>query len=89
MKVKFYLFLVTKAHRHGRAAIKIHITNFIRIILMFSSRCIISEFQGNVEMRLELVSGCETQTISNCFWLSISLFFGIVIIRYKVITREH
>ena len=31
MKVKFYLFLVTKAHRHGRAAIKIHIMTFNRI----------------------------------------------------------
>ena len=36
MKVKVYLFLVTKAHRHERAAIKIHITNFIRIILMIT-----------------------------------------------------
>ena len=36
MEVKFYLFLVTKAHRHKRAAIKIHITKFICIILMIT-----------------------------------------------------
>ena len=30
------IFLVTKAHRHERAATKIHITNFIRIILMIN-----------------------------------------------------
>ena len=31
MKVKFCLFLATKAHCHDRAEIKIHITHFTRI----------------------------------------------------------
>ena len=48
MKVKVYLFIVTKAQRHERAAIKIHITNFIRIILMTTE----FHYQANDEMRL-------------------------------------
>ena len=48
MKVKFYLFLVTKAHRHERAAIKIHITHFISIILMMTE----FYYRANDKMRL-------------------------------------
>ena len=75
MKVKFYLFLVTKAHRQERAAIKIHTTHFISIIFM------ITEFyyQANDKMRPKM----ETQTILNCFCLSyiyiyIYIFIGII-----------
>ena len=39
---------VTKAHRHERAAIKIHITNFIRIILMITELY----YRANDKMRL-------------------------------------
>ena len=52
MKVKFCLFLATTAHCHDRAAIKIHITHFTRILMIrFRFRSIRSIFSDPVPVR--------------------------------------